>query len=154
MSQHVSYAHAQKNAKTGRNQVWGHSWMDIWTEWYWVRGGMNIWLKLHNLMNIRGPWTSLLAQWPNVPRTAVWGCLAVRPGWQVIAQLDIWTITCETEWYGGGSGGCVCVCVSVLGLICSYHACLESLAFGQRQLKVIKILVFAALADKKNTEAA
>lgn len=47
----------------------------------------------------------------------------------------------------------VCVCVSVLGLICSYHACLGSRAFGQRQLKVIKILVFAALADKKNTKA-
>lgn len=73
------------------------------------QGGMNIWLKLHNLMNIRRPWTSLLAQWPNVPRTAVWGCLAVRPGWQVIAQLDIWTITCETE--RCGSGGCVCVCL-------------------------------------------
>lgn len=47
----------------------------------------------------------------------------------------------------------LCVCVSVLGLICSYHACLGSRAFGQRQLKVIKILVFAALADKKNTKA-
>lgn len=27
MSQHVSYAHAQRNAKTGRNQVW------VTTEW-------------------------------------------------------------------------------------------------------------------------
>lgn len=149
MSQHLSYAHAQKNAKTGRNQVWGHSWMDIWTEWYWVRGGMNIWLKLHNLMNIRGPWTSLLAQWPNVPRTAVWGCLAVRPGWQVIAQLDIWTITCETEWYGGGCAY-VCICTWInMFLSCVFR---ES-SFCQRRLKVIKILVFAALADKKNTEA-
>lgn len=47
----------------------------------------------------------------------------------------------------------VCVCVSVLGLICSYQVCLGSLAFGQRQLKVNKILVFAALADTRNTEA-
>lgn len=60
MSQHVSYVHAQKNAKTRRNQVW------VTTEWTYGQndtesgGGMNIWLKLHNLMNIRGPGQAFL----------------------------------------------------------------------------------------------
>lgn len=57
------------------------------------------WTGMNTLVNLlkglmgprdKPPLSILSCLWPNVPRTAVRGRLVFRPGWQVIAQLDMW----------------------------------------------------------------
>lgn len=58
-----------------------------------TKTGMNTLVNLlKGLMGPRDkpPLSILSCLWPNVPRTAVRGRLVFRPGWQVIAQLDMW----------------------------------------------------------------